>query len=282
MLKLEKDNKILKNVRFNKGFRYKIITTANIAIFASLLASPYLKLNPKSINVESIEYDYSFINNSRVEGSTYTYEDYLLSECSKKIEEYSKIFNLREDIVLEAAEENIKNYNVIYVTEDEYESTDAYVILLCRDIIRNRDKYNIDSDINIYTEEDYIPTLTAREMVYKYADIFNVDRTFALTIACGESGYFEAQISTSKNNPYALNGSNAYIYNNLERGIIEGVTTIKLNYIDNGLDTYEELNNIYCGDGSDWSNYMHSVENEITSGKILFDEIENKEKILSY
>lgn len=271
MIKLEKDEKSIKNIKLSKIEKYKIITATNLVITATILSAPYI--NFKKVEVSQYNYyDEVTTGINRPKVMTISYEDYILDENADKIIKYAQIYNLNEEFVLKIVKDNLKNYNTIFVTKEEYESSDIYIILLCRDIIRNTENYTDDFD-SIKGNDNYVSDLSIREIVYKYADLFDIDRTFALTIACGESGYFTKPIATEKNNPYAMQGQDGfYDFENLEKGILEGIANLKFNYIDYDLTTYEDLNNVYCTDGSDWENFMINVEKNVLDGYVLYDE----------
>lgn len=275
MIKLEKDTKTIKNVKLKNIEKYKIIATNSAIIAATILSAPYI--NFKKINVTELEHGVPIAGRTVAETHSYSYEEYIIDKYRDKIVNYAQIYNLNEEFVFDVAINNIKNYQTIYVTENNYDNIDMYIILLCKDITKNPEKYT-DNPSSIVGNNNYQSDLKVREMVYKYADLFGVDRTFALTIACGESGYFTKPIATDKNNPYSLVGSKGFnTYDNLERGILEGVLNLKLNYIDENLTTYKALNNIYCQDGSDWESLMIGVQRNIEDGYVLYDE-ENKVK----
>lgn len=275
MIKLEKDTKTIRNVRTNMIEKYKFIATTNVIITATILSAPFINL--KKNYVSESGHRVPIASKEVAETHSYTYEDYIIDNYKDKIVNYAQIYNLNEEFVFDIAINNIKNYNTIYVTEDKYDNVDMYIILLCKDIIKHPENYTDDTTL-MQGNNDYICTLSIREMVYKYADLFGVDRAFALTIACGESGYFKEPIATEKNNPYSMVSQDGfYQFDNLERGILEGILNLKLNYIDNNLTTYKDLNNIYCQDGSDWESLMIGVQKNIEDGYTLYDE-ENKIK----
>lgn len=271
MLKLQKDKKIIKNVKIPKG-KYKVIGTSSIIIFATLLGTSYLNINPKTILVDQKEYEstpHINVNNE----CTYTYEDYLIEQCEDKVFEYAPIFNIDNDILLEIAIQNIKDYGSVYICNKDYNSLDTEVILLCKDILKNYTSYGLEY-ADVITTREYVPTLTIREMVYKYADLFNVDRTMALSISCLESNDFKTPIATEKNNPFAIKATEFLIFDNLEEGIIEGVLNLKRGYIDMGLDTYEEMERVYCpGSEGHWLSLAYDKQYKLENGLLqLYDE----------
>ena len=126
---------------------------------------------------------------------------------------------------------------------------------------------------NEIIENEFHQDIKLRDFVYEISDLVGVDPDMALSIACAESGYFEASIATSRNNPYALNSSNGFIYfDNIYEGITEGIINLKENYIDLGLTTYESITSKYCPGSTSWSSLVRGVSNELKNGKVLYDE----------
>ncbi len=276
MLKLNKDKKKMFNIKMGKITKYKCIAASSFGIFITLLGYPYLNINAKKINVDSTNYDQYISKNVVPLEFTYTKEDIVINECMEKVSEYAPIFNLNEQVVFNIAKENIENYGVAFVIEKDYDCIDTEIILLCKDIINNPSLYGIDNNIDLYTDKEYTPTLTIREMVDKYSDLFKIDNTMALTISCAESGDYTKPIATSRNNPFARRSQEFFIYDNLEEGIIEGIYGLRNGYIEKGLTTYESMEPYYCaGSNGHWTSLMYGKQYQIENGLTLYDE-ENK------
>lgn len=280
-MKLAKDNKIIKNVNIPK-INFQIIKTSRITICATApgicLLSGYNKPGEKVI-IPDKEYISGCTNNYKE--TTLTYEDVFLNKCLNKIKDYSYVFNVKDEVVLNVIKNNIKNkesYDNILNDDKTYESLDIQIILLSKDISKHPKDYGYDEN-EVYLDVPKISNKTIRELVYKYADAFNLDSDIMLSIPCAESGWFEAPIAKTKNNPYSyrLSSGEFATFDSLERGILEGELNLKLNYFDKGLTDINSFGHIYCPVGtSDWINLVNSAYNEIKNGKKLYDEEEKK------
>ena len=164
-----------------------------------------------------------------------------------------------------------QNNKNIFGKEEKFDSYNKQILLLIRDVYYNPEKYNLNKNEIIGNE--FHQDIKLRDFVYEISDLVGVDPDMALSIACAESGYFEASIATSRNNPYALNSSNGFIYfDNIYEGITEGIINLKENYIDLGLTTYESITSKYCPGSTSWSSLVRGVSNELKNGKVLYDE----------
>ena len=159
----------------------------------------------------------------------YSYEDMKRMVNDKKIkkyeneiesitERYSNIYGIKSNVINKIIENNTDNYSSanfqnnknIYGKEEKFDSYNKQILLLIRDVYYNPEKYNLNK--NEIMENEFHQDIKLRDFVYEISDLFGVDHDMALSIACAESGYFEASIATSRNNPYALNSSNGFIY----------------------------------------------------------------------
>lgn len=283
MINLVRDNKIIKNVKIpSEESRTKILDTAKIVLFSSLLGLTLIsayKNRPKEIDT----------NNSSIVGTVtifddtaYTYEDILYNEAESLVKDYAYVFNLKDEVVLNAISQNLanstkkdlrENYNIIG-TDKKYDNLDVQVILTAKDLIKNPSKYGYSKD-EIYLSEIVESDLTIRELVYKYADAFNLDRDIVLSISCAESGWFKENIATKKNNPYSYRLSSGFFasFDTLERGILEGELNLKENYFDKGLTTIDSFARIYCPESTvHWLSLVKSVDKDLKNGKKLYDE----------
>lgn len=282
MINLIKENKILKNIKItNEERKVKIIDTAKIVLFSSALGLSLIsayKNRPNEIN-----------NSFNIEGSSttfdnqyYTYEDILYNNAKSLVKDYAYVFNLKDEVVLTAISQNLdkstkedlrKNYNIIG-TNKKYDNLDVQVILTAKDLIKDSSKYGYLDD-EIYLDEKVESDLTIRELVYKYADAFNLDRDMVLSISCAESGWFKEDIATKKNNPYSyrLSSGSFASFDTIERGILEGELNLKENYFDKGLTTIDSFAGIYCPEGTEhWLNLVKSVDTNLKNGKKIYDE----------
>lgn len=287
MINVVRDNKIIKNIKIsNEEVKVKIIDTAKIVIFSSILGLSLIssyKNRPKKIDINN--YDVAGTVTS-FDDTSYTYEDILYNKTKKLVKDYAYVFNLKDEVVLDAISKNLdnstkkdlrENYNIIG-TDKEYDNLDVQVILTAKDITKNPKKYGYSSG-EIYLNEKVESNLTIRELVYKYADAFDIDRDIALSISCAESGWFKEGIATVKNNPYSyrLSSGPFATFDNLERGILEGELNLKINYFDRGLTTIDSFARIYCPENtSHWLSLVKGVDKKLKNGERLYDENDKK------
>lgn len=88
-------------------------------------------------------------------------------------------------------------------------------------------------------------------LIKKYADDYGVDYKLAIAISKHETGNYTSYAFTSLNNVGGMmywNGSKMQLkyFENLNNGIDAFVKNLKLNYIDLGLDTIEEISVKYA------------------------------------
>lgn len=284
MFKLVKDNKNIKNVNITSSeVMYKIVDTAKITILSSMLGLSLISIyesklagltqKPQSIISDTLE-------DNKI---TLTYNEMIYNYCKSLVEKYAYVFNLKDDAVSNVikqnidliSEEELKSTNNIMGNDKNYDSYDIQVILIAKDLLKNPEKYGYKSeDIMLKEDERKESNLTIRQLVYKYADAFNLDRDIMLAIPCAESGWFKAKIATKKNNPYSYRGVPSFnTFDTIERGILEGELNLKLNYFDKGLNTIESFASIYCPDGtSHWLSLVNGAKNDLENGKKLYDE----------
>ena len=199
------------------------------------------------------------------------------NEIESITERYSNIYGIKSNLINKIIEISIVGrfleHSRIYIfgKEEKFDSYNKQILLLIRDVYYNPEKYNLNKNEIIGNE--FHQDIKLRDFVYEISDLVGVDPDMALSIACAESGYFEASIATSRNNPYALNSSNGFIYfDNIYEGITEGIINLKENYIDLGLTTYESITSKYCPGSTSWSSLVRGVSNELKNGKVLYDE----------
>ncbi|OKZ84468.1 MAG: hypothetical protein BHW07_00185 [Clostridium sp. CAG_433_25_7] len=95
----------------------------------------------------------------------------------------------------------------------------------------------------------------------------------SLSIACAESGYFEAGIATNNCNPFSLRSSgDFYTFDNIYEGIAEGIINLKVGYIDEGATTLDSIAVSYCGGSSSWINLVEDVRYDLENGRTIYDE----------
>lgn len=146
-MRLVRDNRHIKNVNIHT-LTHKIINTSRITIGASALGICLLQgynKPGKEIVIPSKDY----ITGSALENKTnvITYEDIFLGKCENIIEEKASKYYVRDEVVLTAIKHNIKENKDILKSENilndnnEYESLDEQIDILCENISKNDEKY---------------------------------------------------------------------------------------------------------------------------------------------
>lgn len=267
-----------KKVNFLKATKY-ILLSSMLGLSLPLISSG--KKEPKVI----CECEMSRVGSNIVLlENKVTYEDIICNIAFDTVKNYAYVFNLKDEVLYDATCQKInsssitnlrENYNIMG-TDKKYENLDIQIILIAKDLIRNPEEYGYNAE-NIYTTEKEESDLTIREMVYKYADIFDLDKDLMLALACAESGWFKAGIAKNNNNPYSCRSTGDFFkYDTLERGILEGQLNLRLNYFDEGLTTIESFARKYCPEGTDhWLSLVRGVHESVLNGATLYDE-ENK------
>lgn len=281
MFKLYSDKKNLNNVKLNINTK-NIINTAKISVFATTLALTLITVNNRKVHV--IEDETIHVGNVPMilNEKTITYKDYIFDEYVEKAEKYSHLLLINEDICKNEISKKLQN-----VSEEQYKNNfsilengkysdlvDVQVVLFLKDIKDNYNNYGYDESL-IKSEYNDESNLTIREMVYEYSEAFGVDPEIALAISCGESGWYEKDIATVNNNPfsYRLKSGKFASFPSLERGIMEGILNLRLNYYEYGLNTIDSIQRKYCTEGGEhWLSLIKGTYKELENGKELYDE----------
>ncbi len=280
MFKLYRDGKKLKDISLKINTK-NLINTTKISLFATTLAIALITINNRKVHV--IDNDNTCIGNSPMisEINTLTYKDYIFNKYIERTIKYSHLLCIDEDVCKKEVIKKIEN-----VTESEFKNNfsilenqkysdfiDVQVVLFLKDIRDNPKKYGYEDLIKKeYNDET---DLTIREMVYEYSEAFGVSPEIALSISCGESGWYEQDIATIKNNPfsYRLKGGKFATFDTLERGIMEGILNLRINYYDYGLTTIDSIQKKYCNeDGNGWLSLIKGADKDLQNGKKLYDE----------
>ena len=110
---------------------------------------------------------------------------------------------------------------------------------------------------------------TPKEILKIACEEYKVDYTLAVSIARVETGNFTSELFIKHNNLGGLrNDYEWYKYNTLIEGINAYVSMLKLEYINKGLDTPEEMQPKYCPgkDGKHWVSLVRKIMEEEENG----------------
>lgn len=279
MFKLYKDGKTLKNISLNIDTK-NIVNTAKISLFTTTFALALITINNRKVHEIN---DINICTGSAPvvsEKNSLTYKDYIFNEYINKTIKYSHLLCIDEDIckkevikkIENVSEFDLKNDFSILNNKKYSDFIDVQVVLFLKDIRNNPKKYGYESVTKEYNNES---DLTIREMVNEYSEAFGVSPEVALAISCGESGWYKQAIATKKNNPfsYRLRSGKFASFDTLERGIMEGILNLRINYYEYGLTTIDSIQKKYCSEnGNGWLRLIKGADKELQNGKKLYDE----------
>lgn len=207
--------------------------------------------------------------------------DKVKKECEESINLYSSVYNIKSEVVKKIVSDYTNNFsNKDFINNktindgEKHDSFDCEIIMLVSHL--NDYPEEFDYDYNSIRKEDInsnLDNFTIREFVNRTSTALNVDPMLSLSIACAESGYFEASIATNNCNPFSLRSSgDFYTFDNIYEGIAEGIINLKVGYIDEGATTLDSIAVSYCGGSSSWINLVEDVRYDLENGRTIYDE----------
>lgn len=293
-----KNNFKMNSVKMNNKQEGIIIKTGKITIFATMIGLSLISSinkNKRENNISkntNININIESLSDKKVENKqqeTKSYRNIIYENILEICPNYSYVFGLNEEVLSNVVKKYIDNsslYNLtsnnnILGTNEKYDTLDIQIILIAKELSKNPSQYGYNKEEAYFCVSQTQSYLTIRELVYKYADIFNLDREYMLSIACAESGWFKEKIATKKNNPYGHRKNGKFLtYCSLERGILEGILNLKLNYFTKESDTIDSCAKKYCPDSPEaWIDLVKGVHKKIKNGYTLYDE-KNKNLLL--
>lgn len=157
---------------------------------------------------------------------------------------YSKVFGIKEEYIYDMYEYTTDCYN-----DYNYENLEELIIRIAKNLYYNGQEYVNNLD-NHKTNTEYMPTKTPEELIEKYCNIFDINKTTALAISYNECGIdMKSRNFRVNNNPAGI-GPFMY-FENYEIGIIYYVLMLKDNYhctIDSDKSFLGSIARIYCPD----------------------------------
>ena len=207
--------------------------------------------------------------------------DKVKKECEESINLYSSVYNIKSEVVKKIVSDYTNNFsNKDFINNktindgEKHDSFDYEIIMLVSHL--NDYPEDFGYDYNSIRKEDInsnLDNFTIREFVNRTSTALNVDPMLSLSIACAESGYFEAVIATNNCNPFSLRSSgDFYTFDNIYEGIAEGIINLKVGYIDEGATTLDSIAVSYCGGSSSWINLVEDVRYDLENGRTIYDE----------
>lgn len=122
---------------------------------------------------------------------------------------------------------------------------------------------------NAYSEMPICNMENVECMIIYYSLEYGIDYKIALAISMWETGDFTSAAFRNRNNVGGMmfwNGTRSELrtYETLQDGVIAFIKNLKTRYFDNGLDTLEEIQPIYCPVGA--ANDPNGLNNYWLSG----------------
>lgn len=207
--------------------------------------------------------------------------DKVKRECEESINLYSSVYNIKSDVVKKIVSDYTDNFsnkdfikNKTINDGQSHDSFDYEVIMLVSHLNDYPEDFGYDySSIKKEDINSNLDNFTIREFANRTSTALNVDPMLSLSIACAESGYFEAGIATNNCNPFSLRSSgDFYTFDNIYEGITEGIINLKVGYIDQGATTLDSIAVSYCGGSSSWINLVEDVRYDLENGRTIYDE----------
>ena len=96
--------------------------------------------------------------------------------------------------------------------------------------------------------------------IQEKADDYGMDWKLVYAIGAYESGYFKSSLAQRQNNFFGRKATSStwMSWNTPQEGIDNQFEYLKTRYFDNGLDTPEEMNHVYC-EGDTWKYMVRTI-----------------------
>lgn len=100
--------------------------------------------------------------------------------------------------------------------------------------------------------------------IQEKADEYGMDWKLVYAIGAYESGYFKSSLAQRQNNFFGRKATSStwMSWETPQEGIDNQLEYLKTRYIDNGLDTPEEMNRVYC-EGDTWKYMVRNIMNGV-------------------
>lgn len=152
--------------------------------------------------------------------------------------------------------------NELAISNSELEKSEEKLVeanYKIEDLITTLEKRT--EELNRALEVQY-SDLTIEEMFRLAANTYEIDYDMLYAIAKLETGNFTSDLFINNNNPGGLRGSDWLSFNSKQEGIMEMARLLKRNYINQGLDTIDEIATKYCPDAAaDWATKVKQLMN---------------------
>lgn len=160
-------------------------------------------------------------------------EDNRLYDIDDMISYYSKVFQLDEKVIKDKLYDMTNNFHSsgwqhgYCINNTFYDNMEYAILNTIRDIYNNPEKFDLDDSIR--TNEAYETNMEIEEMIYKYSNIYGINKEVALSIVYCECGTNVNSYNYLNNNNPAGIGPNMHFLNK-EVGVIYFCNMLKNNY----------------------------------------------------
>lgn len=298
MIAIDKTNVKMKNVKMKNNGNAIILKASKVTIFVTMIGLAFIPSINKDKKIKDINRNTDIEiellcdkeEGKKEDKKAKTYKEILCEKVVEICPNYTYVFGLNDEVLSNVVKKYINNSqqnnlisnNNILGTNEKYDTIDIQIVLIAKELAKNPSKYGYKKEEAHFPVSGVKSDLTIREIVYKYADAFNLDREYMLAIACAESGWFKEPIAIKKNNPYGHRNNGVFFtYSSLEKGILEGELNLKLNYFTKESVTIDSCAKKHCPESPKaWANLVKGVYRKIVNGYSLYDEEKNKNLIL--
>ena len=187
-------------------------------------------------------------------------EDNRIYSIDDAISYYSKVFCLDEKIIKDKLYDMTNNFHSAgwkhgyCINNTFYDSIEYAILSTIRDIYNNPEEFDLDDSIR--TNEVYEPDMEIEEMIYKYSNIYGINKEVALSIVYCECGTdVNSSNYRNNNNPAGIGPSMKFL--NKEVGVIYFCNMLKNNYHckeDSGEEFLNAIASTYCEIPGHWLN----------------------------
>ena len=199
-----------------------------------------------------------------------------IEDIDSAINYYSGVFNLNETIIKDKLYEmtdNFNDYNWIYgnmINNKHYDNMEFAILDTIWNIYKNPEEYNLNEE-KISSNRIYETHMTIEEMIYKYSNIYGINKEVALSIVYCECGSDVASSNYLDNNNPAGIGPYFHFLNK-EVGVIYFCDMLKYDYNckeDSNENFLGSIASTYCEIPDHWLSltlpYYYSLKEDYLS-----------------
>ena len=185
-------------------------------------------------------------------------EDNRIYSVDDAISYYSKVYQLDEKVIKDKLYDMTSNFHSsgwqhgYCINNTFYDNMELAILTTIRDIYNNPENFDLDDSIR--TNDIYETDMEIEEMIYKYSNIYGINKEVALSIVYCECGTNVNSYNYLNNNNPAGIGPNMHFLNK-EVGVIYFCNMLKNNYNckeDSGESFLNGIASTYCEIPGHW------------------------------